>query len=110
MKINEFDDTSNENNNESNDTKVTLPKLRFFDFIFNNIYNSKHCKMVRQEIIDKCNEIILKYYSIENILYNQLMLEILLKDYKWNDPELNKLDNNKLILQLKNQVNSFNYT
>lgn len=66
--------------------------------------------MVRQEIIDKCNEIILKYYSVENILYNQLMLEILLKDYKWNDPELNKLDNNKLILQLKNQVNSFNYT
>ena len=66
--------------------------------------------MVRQEIIDKCNEIILKYYSEENILYNQLMLEILLKDYKWNDPELNKLDNNKLILQLKNQVNSFNYT
>ena len=110
VKINEFDDTNNENNNESNDTKVTLPKLRFFDFIFNNIYNSKHCKMVRQEIIDKCNEIILKYYSEENILYNQLMLEILLKDYKWNDPELNKLDNNKLILQLKNQVNSFNYT
>ena len=66
--------------------------------------------MVRQEIIDKCNEIILKYYSVENILYNQLMLEILLKDYKWNDPELNKLDNNELILQLKNQVNSFNYT
>ena len=66
--------------------------------------------MVRQEIIDKCNEIILKYYSVENILYNQLMLEILSKDYKWNDPELNKLDNNKLILQLKNQVNSFNYT
>lgn len=66
--------------------------------------------MVRQEIIDKCNEIILKYYSVENILYNQLMLEILLKDYKWNVPELNKLDNNKLILQLKNQVNSFNYT
>ena len=109
-KMDEFDDTSNENNKKSNDTEVTLPKLRFFDFIFNNVYNSKRCKMDRLEIINKCNEIILKYYSVENILYNQLMLEILFKDYKWNDPELNKLDNNKLIHQLKNLVNSFNYT
>ena len=109
-KIDEFVDTSNEDNKESNNINETLPKLRFFDFIFNNVYNSKCCKMNRQEIINKYNEIILNYYSVEKILYNQLMLEILLKDYKWNDPELNKLDNNKLIIQLKNLVNSFNYT
>ena len=109
-KMDEFDDASNENNKEFNDKNGILPKLRFFEFFFNNVYNSKHCKMNKQEIINKCNEIILKYYSVENILYNQLMLEILFKDYKWNEPKLNKLDNNKLILQLKNLVNYSNHT
>lgn len=105
-----LDDSNNENNKEYNCKNVIMPKLRFFDFIFNNIYCSKHCKTNRQEIINKCNEIILKYYSIENVLYNQLMLEILFKDYKWNDPGLNGLDNNELIIQLKNLVNSYNNT
>jgi len=87
-----------------------LPKLRFVDFIFNNLYNGKLCKINRQKIIQKCNEIISKYYSIENLLYNQIKLENLYKDYKWNNPSLNKFGNNELIIQLKNLISSFQET
>ena len=87
-----------------------LPKLRFVDFIFNNLYNGKLCKINRQKIIQKCNEIISKYYSIENLLYNQIKLENLYKDYKWNNPSLNKFCNNELIIQLKNLISSFQET
>ena len=95
------------NNKEDYDR---LPKLRFVDFFFNNIYSSKLCKINRQKIIHKCNEIISKYYSIENLLYNQIKLENLFKDYKWNNPSLNKFDNNELIIQLKNLISSFQET
>ena len=84
-----------------------LPTLRFIDFFCNNIYGRKCCNLNRQEIISKCNEIISKYYSIENILYNQMILENLLKDYKWNNPEVNDINNNELIIQLKNLIYSY---
>ena len=48
-----------------------------------------------------CNNIISKYYSIDYIVYNQLRLENLFKDYKWNDPELNSIENNKMINELE---------
>ena len=32
----------------------------------------------------------------------------MLKDYRWNDPRLNNLDNNELISQLKSIISSFN--
>jgi len=64
----------------------------------------------KKELIQKCNEIISKYYSIENIIYNQIKLENLMKDYRWNDPRLNNFDNNQLIEQLKNSLSSFNNT
>jgi len=82
---------------------IKLPKLKFYEYIFNNVY-SKCCKMNNQKIISKCNEIISKYYSIEHILYNQLKLENLFKDYKWNDPALNNFENNELIIDLKNLI------
>ena len=82
---------------------IKLPKLKFYEYIFNNVY-SKCCKMNNQNIISKCNEIISKYYSIEHILYNQLKLENLFKDYKWNDPALNNFENNELIIDLKNLI------
>ena len=80
-----------------------LPKLRFYEYFFNNMY-SNCCKIKNQQIISKCNEIISKYYSIEYILYNQIKLENLFKDYKWNDPTLNNYDNNKFIIDLKNLI------
>ena len=88
-----------------------LPKLKFLDFLFNNIYGIKCFKRnYKQEMISKCHEIISKYYSMENILYNQIKLESLFKDYKWNDLELNNFKNNELIIQLTNLISYFNNT
>ena len=41
--------------------------------------------------------------SIDSLLYNQIKLENLFKDYKWNDPELNDIKNNRMIISLKNR-------
>ena len=85
------------------DENLNPPQLRFYEYIFNNIY-SKCCNILNQKIISKCNEIISKYYSIEQILYNQIKLENLFKDYHWNDPTLNNYENNELIIELKNLI------
>ena len=86
---------------KNNEEKNILPKLHFYDFFFNNIYCKKCCETKKQEIISKCNEIVLKFNSIDYILYNQIKLENLFKDYKWNNPELNNIKNNKLINDVK---------
>ena len=49
-----------------------------------------------------------KYYSIECVVSYLIKLENLLKDYRWNNPGLNNLENNELILDLKNLISSFN--
>ena len=66
------------------------------------------CNNNKQKIISKCNEIINKYYSIDTILYNQIKMENLLKDYKWNNPDLSNTNNNELIIQLNNLISSYN--
>ena len=97
----------NETGQEDIHNKRVLPKFRFIDFILNNFYCNKKCKNNRQQIISKCNKLISQYYSIDNILYNQIKFENLLIDYKWNNPDLNKLDNNVLIIQLKNLISAY---
>ena len=68
----------------------------------NNIYCQKCCNASnRQQIISSCNNLVSKYYTIEDIIYNQMKLENLLKDYKWNDPSLNNVENNSLFNKLK---------
>ena len=86
----------------SEDSPIILNKLSFIDFYFNNLY-SKCCKKIKkQEIINTTNEIIYKYISIDSLLYNQIKLENLFKDYKWNNKSLNNIHNNKMIIKLKN--------
>ena len=105
--INVIDDEDENNcDDECNNNVNNFPKLRFFDFIFNNIYSLKECNINKQEIILKCNEIIAEYFSIENIIYNQIKLGNLLRDYNWNKAELSKFDNNELIIQLKNLIHN----
>jgi len=53
------------------------------------------------DIINTCNAIIFKYLSIENILYSQIIFENLLKDYKWNEQYLTRIDSNLLLGKLK---------
>ena len=55
-----------------------------------------------QRIFNDCNKILFKYASIDTIVYNQISMENLLKDYKWNDPSLNNAENNPQFFELKN--------
>ena len=89
-----------ENNQEH--SSIPLKQLHFYDYFFNNVY-SKCCRKIQnQELINISNEIIYKYLSIDSLLYNQIKLENLFKDYKWNNPELNGIQNNNMIIKLKN--------
>ena len=82
----------------------SLPKYHIFSFIGNFFY-CKCCKKNKiQANITMCNNIIKKYYSIENLIYNQFMLENLLQDYKWNNPDLNSIKNIELIYKLKQMI------
>ena len=103
----------NEGNNENENDDInkiietkgvkdgSLPKFHFFDFIYNTFYLRCCKKNKAQECILICKEINQKYNSIENIIYNQLMLENLFKDYKWNNPKLNSIENIELINKLE---------
>ena len=95
----------NNNYQDSHDNEedsFELPKLNLFDFIINNIYCSKKCNFKKQNMISISNEILSKFFSIENILHNQIKFENLMKDYRWNDPNLKSIQNNELIDKLKN--------
>ena len=39
---------------------------------------------------------------MENIIYNQIMIENFMKDYNWNNPKLNDILNNNSLLNIKN--------
>ena len=80
---------SNEDNSDA--SSFVLKKLCFCDFLINNIY-SKCCKRMRnQEILNMTNKIAYKYLSIDSLLINQMKIENLFKDYKWNNPLLNNV-------------------
>jgi hypothetical protein len=104
-------DNINEKSNDfqyeaSEDNSLELPKLRMFDYIFNNIYCTKKCccNYKRQMLISTSNDILGKYFSIEKLLYNQIMIENIIKDYKWNNHRLKSIQNNELVSKLKNYL------
>ena len=82
-----------------------LPKIKFIDIILNNFSFDKFCnKSKSQMMISSCNDLIFKYYSVDYIIYNQLILENLLKDYKWNNPSLNNIESNEFITRISNNL------
>ena len=90
-----------ENNGNKNDDNLNIEGVHFIHFLFKQ-FNCKCRKMKSKiEIINTCNNILFKYISIENILYNQIIFENLLKDYKWNEPNLTRIDSNFSIQKLK---------
>ena len=98
---NNLDDNKNEEEEDksSADTR-RIKKLRFFDFFLNNLYCCFK-KQKNQNIIYTCNKIVYNYASIDNLIKNQILMENLMKDYKWNEPSLNNVENNILFIQLK---------
>jgi len=101
--INEQDsDDSTEGENEkmkSSSLNLSIP--RFIDFLFHKFYAKCCGYSSRHILINSCNDIVAKYTTIENILYNQMKLEYLWKDYKWNNPQFQKGDKEELFLDLK---------
>ena len=82
-----------------------LPKIKFIDFILSKFTFDKCWNNSKpQIIISSCNNLISKYYSIDYIIYNQIILENLLKDYKWNDPALNNIESNEFITRITNNL------
>ena len=111
---NDFNDNDTDNfieneeisrNNENDNVSVKLPKLRMYDFFFNNVYSPKCCATLKkQKLLSSCENILFKYFSIENILYNQIKFENLMKDYKWNDLSLKSIQKNDLITEIKKYI------
>ena len=91
---------------KEDDDSLIFPKLNFFDYLFNNLYFSHKClcDYKKQRIISTSNQILYKYFSVENIIYNQIKIENLLKDYRWNNPQLKCIQDNELITQLKSYL------
>ena len=93
-----------EKDEEVDNNNLHLPKMPFVNFIFNNLFIDKCSNSNKQKLINLSSKIIYKYYSIENILYNQIKFENLLNDYKWNNPKLKNVQNNKTLLEIRNNL------
>ena len=91
-----------DDNNDGNSSSFILNKLPFYDYFYNNIYSSCCRKRKNQEVINTVNDIMYHYLSVDFLLRNQILLENLLKDYKWNNPLLSNIQNNQMIIKLKN--------
>ena len=82
--------------------ELSLPK--FLDFLIHKFY-FKCCRHSRkQNLISSCHDIVAKYITIENILYNQMKLEYLWKDYKWNNQIYEKNQRDDFVLGLKEKL------
>ena len=92
------DDKENEDNLKP---LFRIPKFHFYDFLYNNVYFDCCKPSTTQGVISACNDLITKYYSIDAVIYNQLRLENLFRDYKWNNPQLNSIGNNDIMAQIK---------
>ena len=104
-----IDKSGDKNNSEKPDKnkidevpQIVLDKFSCRSFWFNNVY-SKCCGTIKnQEKINRINNIIYKYMSIDPLLYNQIKLENLFNDYKWNKNILNNIQSNVMVNQLNN--------
>jgi len=101
----EKNDTENNINEYEDKNKykesINLPIMNLYDFCIHQFYFRCFGHSIKQNLINSCNDIVAKYLTIENILYNQIRLENLLKDYKWNNPNYEMNEKNDFLLELK---------
>ena len=95
------DDEIEEEGEKMKSSSLNLSIPRFIDFLFHKFYSKCCGYSSRHILINSCNDIVAKYTTIENIIYNKMKLECLWKDYKWNNPQFQKGDKDNLILDLK---------
>jgi hypothetical protein len=96
-----------EENEKNSAEKLDLPSLKFFDFIINKFYFKFFGYSGKQSLINSCNDILAKFVSIEKIVYNQMKLENLWNDYKWNNPQYEIKEKNDLVLNLKGKNDNY---
>ena len=96
-----------EENVKNSAEKLDLPSLKFFDFIINKFYFKFFGYSGKQSLINSCNDILSKFVSIEKIVYNQMKLENLWNDYKWNNPQYEIKEKNDLVLNLKGKNDNY---
>ena len=80
---------------------IDLPSPNFFDFFFHMFYFKFFGPSSKQALIESCNDVVAKYITVERIIYNQMKLENLWKDYKWNNPAYEMKEKDDLLLDLK---------
>lgn len=86
---------------EKKKCSINLPFMRFYDFLVHEFYFKCFGPSKKQAFIDSCNDVIAKYTTVENLIYNQIRLENLLKDYKWNNPQYEIQEKNDFIFELQ---------
>ena len=86
---------------EKKKDSINLPFMRFYDFLVHEFYFKCFGPSKKQAFIDSCNDVIAKYTTVENLIYNQIRLENLLKDYKWNNPQYEIQEKNDFIFELQ---------
>ena len=102
---NDINSEDNDNDSLISDNKNRiLPKFSFMQFFLSNLQCKKCNIRKEQKILNICNTIIMKYLSVDSILNNQIIMENLFKDYLWNNSSLSVIENNELILKLKNLI------
>ena len=86
---------------ENKEESFQLPRINIIHFLLKHFnFKTKYMKKCR-DIIDTCNNILYKYISVEVILYNHIIFENFLKDYKWNELFYSRLSCNDFIKKLK---------
>ena len=108
-------DIAQQHHEKSNSEIEKQKEVKFKDIVFSSLYNcfcsceccklSSCCSRSKEQIlIDKYNETLAEFYSIENIIYNQILIENLFKDYIWNDERLKDINENEKIIRLNNTI------
>ena len=91
---------------EGNQTKRTdnLIKINFIYFILEIFYCKRKNMRKEFKIIDICNKLLSKYASIDIILHNQIIFEILMEDYQLDSEDLDINTNNSLLKKLNSII------
>ena len=106
--INEYDIEDNIEVKKENEENIKeLPKTKWYQIFGNYIFPKCCCSKNKMQIfLNSCNEIVLKYFSVENIIYHLILFENLLQDYIWNNPKLLDITNNESFKVINNYINS----
>ena len=98
--IDDINNTDEAHSVKKNKT-IKLPLMRFYDFLVHKLYFKCFGHSNKHALIESCNDVLKRYISIENLIYNQIRLESLFKDYKWNNPHYDFQEKNEFINQLQ---------